>query len=352
MARHRGPRGEGSVYRTGGTWIAAFPLGVRDGKRRTKRVRCRSKAAAHTELEQLRRTYGHGIEPTGGTLSAYLAAWLPGHGRSVRPSTLTSYSGHVALHIDPLLGGIPLAKLRPADVTRLVDDLAHKGLSATTITRVVTTLRIALNAAVDERAIPDNPAARTKLPRSEPHPVAALTVDDADAILTAVHGHWSEQIVRVLLGSGMRLGEAIGLDQGDLLLDEGFVRVRISKTQVRAVRITQDAVAALRESLTRAPRRGTNEPVFFGPRSGDRLRGDNVSQVFPRLMRDAGLPHLTPHGLRHAAATIMLSAGIPMRAIADQLGHRNPSITARIYAHVIPELQAETVAALERRPAR
>jgi integrase len=156
-----------------------------------------------------------------------------------------------------------------------------------------------------------------------------------------------------MLGSGIRLGEAIGLDQGDLMLDEGYIRLRVSKTHVRALRIGADAVTALRQALAVAPRRGVNEPVFFAPgKPRERMRGTSVSHVLPRLLTAAGLPPLSPHKLRHAAATIMVADGVPMRVVADQLGHRNPAVTARIYAHVAPEQLVDAVRSLERRSAR
>jgi integrase len=257
------------------------------------------------------------------------------------------------LHIDPLLGGILLAKLRPADVRRLIDALEAKGLKPATIVRVVTTLRIALNAAVGERVIVDNAAAHIRLPSVDREPVRPLLHAEADAILNAVDGTWIGPLVRLLLGSGMRLGEAIGLDQRDLLLDAGFVRVRRSKTDVRAVPISDDAVAALREALALAPRRGPDEPVFYSPRRPrERLRGGSVSHALPRILQRAGLERLAPHALRHGAATLMLADGHPMRVIAEQLGHRNPAITARVYAHVIPEAQRSAVGSLERRTVR
>lgn len=350
--RRRGRRGEGTVYRSDGAWIARFPLGTVNGKRLTKRVRCHSEREARAELERLQRAYGAGAEPATGTLGAYLAEWLRSK-RDVRASTLTSYEGHVRLHIDPLLGGILLAKLRPADVRRLVDDLERKHLSAGSITRVVTTLRIALNAAVGDRVIFDNAAARINLPRSDRDPVRPLTHVEADAVFEAIGGTWIGPIVRLLLGSGLRLGEAIGLDQRDLMLDTGFVRVRRSKTSIRAVPISDDAVEALREALSLAPRRGADEPVFYSPRHArERLRGSSVSHALPRLLRAAGLPALTPHALRHGAATLMLADGHPMRVIAEQLGHRNPALTARVYAHVIPEAQRAAVGSLQRRKAQ
>lgn len=332
--------------------MAVVSLGSRNGTRIRRKVRSSTERGARAELERLVHAYRAGTVPVHVTLDSYLRDWLRSHGRSVRGSTRTSYTGHVELHISPLLGGIPLDRLQPPDVRRLIDDLERKELSPGTIHRVIGTLRIALNAAVGDRIIADNPAAHIRLPRIEPDPVQALTAIEADAILEAVQGHWCEQIVRLLLGSGMRLGEAIGLDQGDLLLDAGFVRVRISKTRARAVPISSDAVAALREALNLAPRIGPKEPVFFGSRKHDRLRGDSVTQAFPRLIERAGLGRITPHGLRHGAATLMLAQGVPMRVIADQLGHRNPALTAKTYAHVIPEQQRAAISALERRQAR
>lgn len=350
--RRRRRRGEGSVYRSEGRWIARYPLGTVDGKRLTKRVKCATERDALVELERLRRTYGSGGNPATGTLGSYLDAWYAGW-TEVRDSTRATYETHIRVHIKPLLGGIPLAKVQPGDVRRLIDELRRKGKAPAYIVRVVTTLRIALNAAVAERIITDNPAAHVKLPRVEREPVRPLLHEEADRILDAVEGHWVEAVVRLLLGSGLRLGEAIGLNQGDLMLDAGFVRVRVTKTHVRAVPISDGAVEALRQALAAAPRRGADEPVFFGPRkSRNRLRRWSVSQTLPRLLKPHGLGHITPHQLRHGAATLMLADGHPMRVIAEQLGHRNPALTARVYAHVIPDQQRAAVASLERRRAR
>lgn len=352
VARRKRRRGEGTVYRSEGGWIARFPLGVVDGKRVTKRVRCRTEADAYHELERLQRDYGHGGEPATGTLGQYLARWLTSHRRRISPATYRSYEGHIRLHISPLLGGIPLARLRPSDVRRLVDELDRKGKSAATIVRIVTTLRMALHAAIRDRLLVHNAADIRELPRVRRKPVRPRTPDEAERILEGVRDTWVEPIVRVLLGSGMRLGEAIGLDQGDLMLDVGYVRVRVSKTGERAVPITEDAVAGFRQALAIAPRRGPNEPVFFGPRTQERLAGSSVTHALPRILDPLKLGHIHPHLLRHDTATLMLHAGAPMRVIAEQLGHRNPALTARVYAHVIPEAQRSWVDAINRRQAR
>jgi len=351
----RGRRGEGTVYWSASDrrWIARWPLGVIDGKRAAKRVKCRTEREANAELERLRRAYGAGSHPATGTLGDYLADWLATP-RDIAPSTLRSYSEHVADHISPLLGGIPVAQLRTSDVERLIRDrLRAKGrygrpISPSTVRHIITTLRIALNRAVRRGELPVNVAALVDLPRSRRPAVEAMSTVHAERILDAVEGHWLEPIVRLLLGTGLRLGEAVSLNQGDVFLAESFVRIRRSKTTIRAVPVSVDAVEALRLALSRAPRRGDDEPLFFGERNGQRLTGDAVSHALPRLLVSRGLPRLTPHGLRHGAATLMVAGGVHMRIVAEQLGHRNPALTARVYAHVVPEVQRGAVAALPR----
>lgn len=352
MARRRARRGDGSVSydRANRCWWARISLGVVDGKRVVKKARASSEDAARAELERLRRIYVSGGEPARQTLDTYLAAWLDAHGPSVRPSTRTSYEGHIRNHISPLLGGIPVARLRPSDVRRLIADRTGAGLSPATVGRIVTTLHIAMQQAVDDRAILDNPVDGVRLPRVERAPVEALTAAQADAIVDACRETFVGTLVTLLLGSGMRLGEALGLDWGDVRDAERFVVVRRSKTRVRAIPISDDAAEALAGHRRAARRVGEHEPVFVSPRPPhDRLRGTTVSHALPRILERAGLPKLSPHALRHGAASIMVAQGVHMRVVAEQLGHRNPALTARVYAHVLPESQRDAVQVLNRR---
>lgn len=351
VPRRRRRRGEGSVFysRADGAWIARYPLGVRDGKRVGKKVRCPTELAAKTELERLQRAYGSDVDPASGSLDRYLEAWLRDHGPSVRPSTRVSYEGHIRLHISPLLGGIPVSKLRTSDVRRLIADRSAAGQSPASVHRIISTLYNALQAGVRERTLVDNVAGGVSLPRVTAKPVRAMSEDDADRILEVSRGTFLEALVELLLGSGMRLGEALGLDQGDVNLESSFVLVRRSKTTVRAVPISDDAVEALRRHIARLKRRGADEPVFVGPRSGDRMSPATASHAFPRLLERAGLHRLTPHGLRHGAATLLVAKGVPMRHVAEQLGHKNPALTARVYAHVLPEAQKDAVRLLNRK---
>lgn len=351
--RRRGRRGEGSIVERDGKYLARWSR-TEGGVRRRYAKTFTLRNDAEWWLDQAKR---HRETPDDPRLSDYLDGWLRGK-RRVAPSTLRQYEEHVALHIVPVLGGYRLSELHRRHVEAFVDDrLRHvslskrKRLSPATVGKILVTLRSALQAAVP-RDIPHNPAHGVELPKVDRPKVAAMTPTDAVALIEAVRGTWLEHIVRVLLGSGMRLGEAIALNQGDV--EDGFVRLRKSKTTLRAVHLSDDANEAIHEAIRTAPRIGNDEPVFFSPRRRkgeggyrDRLHGYSVSRGLPEAMERAGLRPLTPHKLRHGVASLMVRGGVPMQAIADQLGHRNPSMTAKTYAHIAPDQLQEAVKVLD-----
>jgi integrase len=314
------------------------------------------RADAEWWLSEARR---HGTAPEDPLLRDWLAAWLAGK-RRIRPSTREQYRSHIDDHIAPVLGGYRLGELRRHHVEAFAENRLRatnkrtkaepRPISPAMVGKLLVTLRSALDAAVP-RVIPDNPAAKVEAPKVEREAVAAMTPADARAIVAAVRGTWLENITRFLLGSGLRAGEALGLDQGDV--HDGWVSVRVSKTTVRAVRVSADAAAAIHTALRASPRVGPHEPVFWsvkrvrGTDHRDRMRVDSMSRGLAEALKAAGLPRRTAHKLRHGAATLMVAAGVPMRMVAEQLGHANPSLTARVYAHVSPESLAAAVDVLD-----
>lgn len=362
MPRRRAPQGSGGVGydRTARSWYARIHTRDATGRRVAHKVRAPTQDAAIEALRGLRARYGVdtvGDEPMG-TLSEYLSTWLGSHERTIRPATRASYRSHVRLHIDPLLGGIPLHRLRPSDVDRLIASLVAKDMAPTSVARVVATLRIALGRAVRRRLIADNPAARAPLPRVERRLVEPMTDSMADLIVDALEGHWLRPIVRVMLGTGLRVGEACGLDWGDAHEgrdddDPGYVVVRVSKTRQRVQPLTPDAADALRSLRAARTRVDPRAPVFAMPsgrRRGERMRVQSVSHALPLAMEASGLPRITPHRLRHGYATRLVAHGVHMRLVGELLGHADGgALAARTYAHVVPEHLSAAVRSLPRK---
>lgn len=274
-------------------------------------------------------------------LGEYLDRWLRGK-RDIRQSTRSLYRSHIETHLKPRLGRFELLELRRRHVEQFVDQV---GVGPSTAGSILRTLRMALEDGVRNHDLPENPAANVKPPRVEREPVQPMTPDEARRIIEAVRGSWLELPVRFLLGSGCRIGEACGLNQGDV--GEGFVRLRKPKTVPRVTLISADAQDALTEAIRQAPRRGPKEPVFFGPNSGDRMTREVVSKGLARELVRAGLPRRTAHALRHGVATLMLADGVSMKIIAEQLGNSERQ-ASQTYAHVHPTSQRTAIGVLDR----
>jgi integrase len=351
--RRRGRRGDGTIVERDGRYLARISRtegGIRKRESRTFDLR----TDAEWWLSQAQR---HGEAPEDIRLADYLERWLRGK-RGLRDSTRAQYENHVRLHIAPAIGGYRLVELRRRHIESFVEGrLQHvsggtgRNLSPSTVRAILVTLRSALDEAVP-RQIPDNPAARVEAPKVTRPQIRVVGADEARRILDAVTGTWVEPIARFLFGSSLRISEALSINQGDIDWEASTVRIRESKTLIRRLPVTDDAMVGLRMALAQAPRIGAKEPVFFSPRPNrqgvrDRLSRHSVSHALPRFLEGASIDRLSAHGLRHAHATVALEAGVPIEAIAEQLGHKNPTMTRNRYAHVTPNLQRAALRIIE-----
>lgn len=170
----------------------------------------------------------------------------------------------------------------------------------------------------------------------------------------------------------MRRSELLGLQWKDVELGDGRLRVQRTlqrmngkglvvsepKTQKsrRAIPLGRSAAELIRKIRTRqleirlatGPLWNDQDFVFTQP-DGKPLHPDKVSNEFRQIVVTAGLPHLTFHGLRHAHATLMLSAGTHPKVVSERLGHSNISITLDTYSHLLPGLQEAAAQAVEDR---
>lgn len=347
--RRRSRWGDGAIEERDGKYLARISR-TEGGVRRRESKTFALRVDAEWWLGQAKR---NGEAPEDVRLAEYLERWLVGK-RRVAPSTRLQYENHIRHHIIPVLGGHKLVALRRRHIEAFIDDrLAHtyrrtpegplRRLSPATVGKLLVTLRSALSEAVP-RDIPENPAARVEAPKVTRRQVRVVGASEAGRILDAVQGTWVEPIARFLFGSSLRISEALSINQGDIDWAAGTVRINASKANLRRLPVTDDAMDALRMAKTQAPRLGAKEPIFFSPRPNrqhvrDRLSRHSVSHALPKLLAGASIEALSAHGLRHTYATVALEAGIPIEAIAEQMGHKNPTMTRNRYAHVTPNLQ-------------
>lgn len=373
-SRHKRGDGEGTLYLDAQRrlWIGEVMVGYRpDGKPDRRRVSAKTQAECRRKLDALKRQSDQGLLPARDaereTVAAFFARWLQAIRATVRPRTADVYADYSSLHILPELGRYKLAALRPEHVQTLYAHKLATGLAPATVRKIHSILHRALHDAVRWSAVPRNVADVVDAPtvrRLELHPP---TVEELRHLLAVANASgdpfvalWSTAVY-----SGCRLSELLGLTWPDIDLAAGALTVRRTLVSCKAaepvfgepetqrsrrrVTLPENAVAVLRtyrqEQLQRrlllGPDYGQHDLVFASA-TGSPLIARNVQRAFKLALGRADLaPTVRFHDLRHAAATLLLQAGVHPKVVSERLGHSTITLTLDTYSHVIPALDAD-----------
>lgn len=301
--------------------------------------------AATTTADMIRGTY---IDPEAGrvTLADFAVTWQARMAPTWRVATAAGVANSLEQHILPVLGRRPLATIRKADVEALCASLA---LAASTVRTVHQHLGQVLGSAVEDGLIMRNPATKARLPRLEAPRAQPVPLDVVERIHDALPA-WMAVAVPIGIGAGLRQGEASGLtvDRIDFLrrtmrvdrqLVSRFVPAPVlgppkTDSSNRTIPLADFLLDSLADHLRRFPA-GPGELVLRSP-AGLPLDSDRFGHQWRRAVRAAGAPGLGYHSLRHTFASTLLSNRVSVKAVADWLGHANPSITLKTYAHLMP----------------
>lgn len=325
-------------------------------------------ATADTEAGAGRRMLGEAeaqkaahVDPTRQSLGEYLAAWTErkrAEGR--KPKTMYDYHRVIRVLITPALGSVPLQDLSPAMIQNWQDGLAPtpSARGAAQAALAYRTLRSALSDAARLGLVPFNAAARARPALRTPKKRAGFTLQEAQALIAAADGEGMAPLFAFMLYTGLRLGEALGLRWDAVDLKTRRVAVRTSRVEVgskmvegtpeaarstRTVALLTGVVDALRAQEARQEHlraaAGTTwheEGLVFTNRSGAGLESHNVDRTFRRIRTHAGVRPLPLHSMRHATASILLGAGVPVAVAAKMLGH-SVTLFAETYADLLME---------------
>lgn len=250
------------------------------------------------------------------------------------------------------LQGLPLPLITRGHITSLVNRLDDEGRSAKTIKNVMHMLSSCLRLAIDEGHITRNPCARVRLPapKLDVGEARFLTHEEFGALYAATPDYY-KALVAFLVGTGLRWSEATALEARHVDLAAGTVRVEqawkwegkgkgykvgVPKSQ-RGRRTVNAAVGAL-ASVAPLLRRPT-DLVFITP-TGKPVRHNNFfNRVWRPACEAAGFdPAPRIHDLRHSHASWLISDGISLEAVQDQLGHESILTTRKTYGHLLPAL--------------
>ncbi len=221
--------------------------------------------------------------------------------------------------------------------------LITRGYAAASVKRRVAALKGFHKFLVREGNTSTDPASGMALPKTPEKLPDVLSIDQVCRMLDEQPTDSSaalrnRALLEVLYGCGLRVSECVGLDLGDVFLQEGFLRVMGKGGKERIVPIAGAALRALTAYLSDgrpALARSAAVPVaavFLNARGG-RLSRQSVHAIVARAGREIGVANLHPHTLRHSFATHLLEGGADLRAIQEILGHADIS-TTQIYTHV------------------
>ena len=362
----------GHVRKRGSTWTVVYDEG-RDGRRRQRSkggFATRREAQAFLTDVLSRLASGSYAAPAKLTLGDFLTTeWLPAVEGTLRPLSLTRYESAIRLYIAPQIGHIRLQTLSGGHLNTLYRELEQAGLSVATRRLTHAVLHRALRDAVRWGKLTRNPADMADPPSRGRARARAWTASELRRFLEHVEGDRLYALWRVAATTGMRRGElgavtwrALDLDGARLEVSQQLVPTRggctfgppKSARSRRTIALDPSTVDTLRvHRETQLLERGfagdayADHDLVFADELGGAIHPQRLTQWFGEHRKAAGIPTGTLHTLRHTAATLALTAGVPVHIVAARLGD-DPKTVLGTYAHLLPqsdEMAAERVAA-------
>ena len=369
MAKRR-PSGDGMVRkREDGRWEGRIVVGhKKSGDSIFRYISAPTQKELSAKLRQLTEAY-KGVdltEESNMALSVWLDKWLDEYmAAALRPTTLNGYRRSLELHVKPYLGNKTLSKITAVDLRSLYRTLQETGrvhprdgqspgLSARTVHGIHTTLHHALKTAMEQNLIPNNPAAEVDPPKfdwrthEDPHRSTAGCFYEQS--LKRMRSGMISSTPR--LTTGLRRGEICALRWEDFDTKQETLHVRRTlhkekgkplttgdtKTYAgtRKIVLPPSTAQLLRERKKTAP----TEWIFPNPFDPEHpIAPGTAYNRLKVLLKEAGLPDIRFHDLRHTFATHALSSGVDAKTLAGILGHTKASFTLDTYTHTTGDMQ-------------
>lgn len=362
MAKKRGNH-EGSVHkRKNNTWRAQISL---QGQRISKTTKTKSEALAWLRKMQEEVENGLSFDSTQLTLKKFMDEWLVSVEQTLRYNTYFQYTQMTKQYIVPYLGHLKLREVKPEHIQKMYNEMAKQGKGYRTIHLGHAILHRALVQAVKLGLINRNPDDATIPPKPKKKEMQFLDEGQVQRLLITAEGMKDRfyALYYLAIATGMRLGEILGLKWDDLDLEQGILKVQRQLTKckhgfefiapktkagMRQIDLGSNTIEVLKQHREHqhtekliAGDSWLDHNMVFPSTIGTPMNRSNLSKKYKAVLKNAELPPIRFHDLRHTAASLMLNNGIPVIIASKRLGHAQPSITLDVYGHLIPSKQQE-----------
>ena len=368
MAKRR-PQGDGTIHkRKDGRWEARLVIGHKnDGSPMYKSVFGKTQKQAlkllHTAIETYRDV--DLTEESRMTLGEWLDKWLDEYMIfTVRESTLESYGALIKNQVKPFIGSKPLSALTTSEMQKFYNKIKKEGrvrehpihgktLADSMVRGVHMMLHEALDMAVKERLIVKNPTNGTTIPKCNYPEKQVLGDSQLNTFLDAIKAYpeWTDFFYTEVM-TGLRRGEICGLRWSDVDFGESKLRVersvsvkkgggiRIGETKTDTGKRIIILPPSVKDMLLRRKAEALSEWIFYKfANPCEPMNPDAAYRKLKVILKNAELPLIRFHDLRHTFATHATDGGVDPKTLSGILGHTNASFTLDTYTHVTTDMQ-------------
>lgn len=350
-----------------GKWMFRYVEGIDPitgrPRRRSVTIVAKSKTAAQSQARRIMADVGEVTTGSSVTMNQLLAEWMKfqtSRGRS--PTTLYGYQSLIDHHIDGALGNVKIGELSAHQLDTLYGRCSRSGKSPRTIRNIHNVISAALNQGVRWGWLEKNPALRATLPEAKPLRIESPSPEQARQLITKCQEKDEVLGAFAFLAAvtGCRRGEIAALkwsslQNGLLIIGQSAFSIK-GDAGIKSTKSGRQRVVHLDESVQEwfgywrsrceeiAAEWGVqliqDSFILSSVPDGSRIVNmDRMSREVRKIASQLGLQSVHLHSLRHFAATELLAAGVTPNVAAEMLGHADPSLTMRVYAHASTERQ-------------
>ena len=386
MARKstRAAQGGGTIrQRPDGRWEARFTVG-RDpgtGKQIQRSVYGSTQKEVRQKLAQAVAALDNGdyFEPAKMTLARWVEIWLEEYTGDKKYLTVKHYKAQCRAHIVPSLGAVKLSELTTPQIQAFYNHLQREGLASKSVRNIHGILTKCLSTAVQVGYLRNNPASAVTLPKVVKKDIQPLTDEQVRDFLRVSAADEYEILLKVILFTGLRESEAIGLTWDCIdfkagtvtickqlqkwpLSDGGFTFAPLKNDKTRIIKPAASVIALLsrrwKEQTEQRLRAGEawqgwqsaeerKAALVFTTLTGTNLSPQTVYNHYKKLSAQIGAPDSQVHDLRHTFAVLSLQNGDSVKTMQGNLGHATAAFTLDVYGHVSEKMKEDSAARME-----
>lgn len=370
MGKRKRKSGDGTVrLRKDGRWEGRVVVGYDEkGLPKTKNVTAKTKTECVKKLEKLKNELGNVTKKCTSTMpfGQWMDYWYQTYCKyTLKEYTRATYEQRIYKQIIPKIGHHPLNQINPSTLVKFYAQLKANGrlirreiygpgLSNSVVRSIHSHCRAALDKAVEEKLIRQNPAVGCKLPSKKSPEIEILTPEEMQKLLYQAQIEGFYEMFTLDLATGLRRGELLGLQWKDIDFEKGTLsvnkQVRYMKRELKIV--TPKTKASIRTIILPAPilnmlaeyQKTVNSIWLFpSPIKDEDVPRDPTAcrKRLSQILERAGCKHVPFHALRHTFASHAFHYGMDVKTLASTIGHESVETTLNVYAHSSEQMKRD-----------